>query len=452
MNPTPPPSSHSKAGKSLGFGPRILATALLAPAVLAGCATTLTVLPGEVPGIQEQLEADPGNPELLTRLALGLFARDDCERAAPVAQAALAGVPSNEIALLVAGECLERDGQYDEALSAYQAYLSEFGSDRGALAIGARAEIAARGRARALAVAAVERETTVQAEDAEATGVLPLLVVGDAALQPLSMGLAYMITTDLTLLERFRVVERLEIDALFDEMALSTTDRVDPDAAVRLGRMSGAGRLLQGSLVGQPDETASLNASVALANGEVVEATPLDGPLEDLLDLEKELVISLAEDLGYVLTDAERQRILANGPRNLKAFLAFSDGLVAEGQGLFAEAVDHYGAAARADPRFVAARRRLRLTTAVTATQNSGGQPGTVVDNVNDAVSEEERGSGVDSQLTALSNSILDLTGHQSERVPLTGDPIDSVVDPKRGPEFTSFVIDLLLRIPIPGR
>ncbi len=432
---------------------RSISIALMAAAVVCGgCATALTVDPSDLPMIERQLEADPTDASLLQRHAVGLYAAGDCGRAIPAGEAASRAAPSSEVGTLVQGMCLEQSQQYDRAISIYESYLEAYGRESGASAVAARAELAARALATQLAQAAIAGENPQRPADPETTGVLPLVIVGDSALDALSLGLAHMMTTDLSLLRRFPVVERLQLQALLDEMRLAATDRVDPQTAVRVGRMVGAGRLVQGSMIAQLEETTSLNASVVLTSGDVVQATGEEGATRDLLALEKQLVLSLAGDLGYVLTEAERQRILDNGPRNLRALLAFSDGLLAESHGDWATAAEHYGAALRADPSFTEARQRLQITAALAAMPPGFTAPlGTLGDELDRAVQDELRYAGVESQPGARIAGIIDLTGHQSERSP-PGDPIDIVVDPPRGPEPSSFLINFILRLQIPGR
>ena len=433
--------------------PCVLGVLMVGAGGMSACATSLSVHPSELPALERELDRSPTNGDLLERYAVGLFDSGDCERALPVGRAVLEHAPASEIGPLVVGGCLEEAGDHGAALVVYRDYIDANPSAPGASAVLARAELAARVEATRLARAALAEETAAgQPEDPEATGVLPVVIVGDSSLSALSLGLAHMLTTDLAILERFRVLERLQLQALMDEMELSQSDRVDPATAARVGRVLQAGRLVQGTMVGQPDQDATLSASVLMASGDMVEASDQQGPMRDLLRLEKELVLALADDLGYQLTEAERRRILESGPRNLRALIAFSNGLLAESRGNWAEAAEHYGAALRADPSFSEARQRLQVAVGVTTSSGPANVPvGSIGDDVDQAVRDQMRLSGVDSQGGVRLAGIIDLTGHQSERSP-PADPIDVIVDPPRGPEPSSFLIDLILTLRIPGR
>src|SRR2546422_9575601 len=76
--------------------------------------------------------------------------------------------------------------------------------------------------------------------------VLPLVIAGDSSFQPLSRGLAELLTTDLALIRTLRLLERLQIRAVLDELKLAESQRVDPVTAARVGRRLRAGRLWRG--------------------------------------------------------------------------------------------------------------------------------------------------------------------------------------------------------------
>src|SRR5207244_643443 len=76
---------------------------------------------------------------------------------------------------------------------------------------------------------------------------LPLVIAGDSGVQPLSRGLAELIATDLAYIRTLRLLERLQIGMLLDELKLGRSDRVDPATAARVGRLLRAERLVQGT-------------------------------------------------------------------------------------------------------------------------------------------------------------------------------------------------------------
>ncbi len=388
--------------------------------MIPGCATApVPVSPSEIPALQARLGANPRDVEARTRYSAALFASGDCERALTSAEEVLRVRPRSEVATLIAGQCLEGAGRFDEALDTYRRFRETYPDAPGAEAVRAREALATRAQARALVRDALAREEELGSRtDENALGVLPFTVSGDDELRPLSLGLAHIITTDLSLIERFPLVERVALAAVMEELKLAGSGRVDPATAARVGRLVGAGRLVQGSLVEGAEGSVDLSAAVALNTGEIVEPNGQRGDLQSLFRLEKQLVLGIAGDLGYELTAAERQRVLENGTQSLVAFLAFSRGLEAEERGDFAEAARYYGEAADADPDFIEARERHRTVAAIEVVADAApGDVTTVGEEVASATGAQAGPpSEVSSLGSALTSSVVDIAGTQAER------------------------------------
>lgn len=433
---------------------RSAAALVLAVSVSPGCASAPTrVSPSEIPTLEARLGADPGNAAARIRYAAALFTAGDCEGAQSNAETALRARPASEVGTLIVGECLEREGRLDEALATYRSFRESHPDASGVDAVAAREALAVRARARVAAREALARESSLgSVPGGDALGVLPFEVSGDEDLQPLSLGLANFVTTDLASIGRFPLVERVRLAAILDELNLTRSGRVDPATAARIGRLVRAGRLVQGSLVEDAEGSVELGAAVASGGGDIVEPGRQRGPLEDLLGLEKQLVLDIAGRLGYQLTEAERQRILENGTQSLVAFLAFSRGLDAEERGDYDAAARFYGEAVEADPDFVEARERQRLATAMGAVSRS--QPGDVV-NIGDQVASLLADFFTPSAIEgALTSAVVDIAGTQSERSTGGGDKrrIDDVnrTDPPT-PPYLLAIIRVVVTIPLGG-
>jgi tetratricopeptide (TPR) repeat protein len=324
------------------------------------------VSPNEIPALERQLTAAPDDGDLLLRYAAALYAAEQCDSARVVARKGMAAEPAKALGPLVLGQCLEQVGELEEAVAVYGGFLAAHPDRPGSSAVRARQSIARRERAVAVARSALAREAELAEVPAEPTtlAVLPIDIVGDSVYAPLSRGLAELLATDLALLQRFRMVERLQVGALLSEMELTQAGRVDATTAVRLGRMLRAGRMVQGLATIPPRGTTRLEATVVMSTGEVLAPARQSGKVKDLLDMEKELVVDIARQLGYQLSQAELQLILESGTRNLAAFLAFSRGLEAEDRGDYQAASQHYAEAVRADPGFDAAREAYQTSVA----------------------------------------------------------------------------------------
>ena len=353
----------------------------------AACAATPrpgAVTPAEIPTLLTQARQQPNNATVRFRLAAALMTAGRCDTAVVVARAGQLLAPADALGPLVLGGCQEKDGRYDLAFATYTDFAAQHPEARGVGAVRAKAQIALRTQAEQTARQALASESTLTslAPEPSTLAVLPVTISGDSSFQPLSRGLAELITSDLALVRSLRLLERVQIGALMDEMQLGQSQRSDPATAARVGRLLRAERMVQGVASITPDGPVRLSATVVRGDGTVRSGAQANGTFRQLLDLEKRLVFSLATQLGIQLTDAERQRILRQGPRNLAAFLAYSEGLDALDRGDYRAAAAAFSASVRADPSFQAAREHRQAAAAAPAVQASGGDVVTVVEAV----------------------------------------------------------------------
>jgi len=356
---------------------------LLFPLAFAGaCAPApkpAAVAPPEIPALIAQAQREPRNAALRFRLAAALAAARRCDTAVTVAHTAQLLEPDNVRGPLVVGWCQEQGGRYDAAIAAYSDFAAQHPTARGVAALRAKAQLALRASAERTAQQALAREAELaqQPPQSATVAVLPVLVSGDSTYQPLSRGLAELITTDLAYIRILRLLERLQIGVLLAELKLGASDRADPATAARVGKLLRVERMVQGVATIPPAATGSvqLTASVVSGSGVVRPVAPATGPFPRLLALEKQVVFGLAAQLGIQLTEAERQRILKEGPRNLAAFLAYSRGLEAMDGGDYAGAARRFGEATRADPSFRAAAADRQAAAAAPALRQAGADP-----------------------------------------------------------------------------
>ena len=316
----------------------------------------------------------PANAQL--RNAAALMAAGRCDTAVVVARAGQLLAPANAMAPLVLGGCQEKDGRYDLAFATYTDFAAQHPQARGIATVRAKAQLALRTQAEQTARQALASESTLTRLPPEPStlAVLPVTISagGDSTFQPLSRGLAELMTSDLALVRTLRLLERVQIGALLDELKLGQSQRGDPNTAARVGRLLRAERMVQGVASITPDGPVRLTASVVRGDGTVRSGAEANGTFKALLDLEKQLVFSLAAQLGIQLTEAERQRILRQGPRNLAAFLAYSQGLDALDRGDYRAAAAAFSASVRADPDFQAAQQQQQAAEAAPAVEAGG--------------------------------------------------------------------------------
>jgi len=340
------------------------------------------VTPAEIPTLKAQATQQPRNPRIRFRLAAALMAAGQCDSAIVVANAGQMLAPAEALGAMVVGGCQEKDGRYDLAFATYTDFANRYPQAHGIAAVRALAQLALRTQATQTAKLALARESTLTslAPEPSTIAVLPLMIAGDSSLQPLSRGLAELMVSDLAMVRSLRLLERIQIGALLDEMKLGQSGRADSSTAARVGRLLRAERMVQGVAAITPNGPVRMSATVVRADGMVRSGAQANGTFKQLLDLEKQLVFGLATELGIQLTDAERERILRQGPRNLVAFLAYSQGLEAMDRGDYRAAAGAFAAAVRSDPSFQAAREHQQAAEAAPAVQASPGDVVTVVE------------------------------------------------------------------------
>jgi len=341
-----------------------------------------------------------------------------CDTAVVVANVGQTLAPGQALGAMVIGGCQEKDGRFDLAYATYTDFANRYPQARGVAAVRALGQLALRTQAAQTAKLALARESTLtsQAPEPSTLAILPVTIAGDSSLQPLSRGLAEMMTSDLAMVRSLRLLERVQIGTLLDELKLAQSARTDPATAARVGRLLRAERMVQGVAAITENGPVRMAAAVVSGDGTVRSGAQANGTFKQLLELEKQLVFGLATQLGIQLTDAERQRILRQGPKNLAAFLAYSEGLEALHRGDYRAAAAAFGAAARADPSFQAAQQQQQAAAAAPAVQASPGDVVTVVEAVAQLTTPSEPAS-----VGALQQATAELTPTLNDAVTQTG-------------------------------
>jgi hypothetical protein len=415
--------------------------------------------PSEIPALRSAFEADPADAETAQRLAASLAAADRCDEASAVA-AGVTPTGTRSWPVLVTGRCQEAEGAMESAIATYESYLANYGDSDGAVAVRGRLYVA-REQAAVSRVRGVDPAELGPGPD-DVVAVLPLRVVGPESYGALGRGLAAQINSDLLLLDRFRLVERMELQAILDELTLARSPYADSTTAPAFGRIVQAGNLVSGTVQAPVGETVGLRADVVAATGELNQTRSRTAPSQQLLALEKEVVFDIAGLLGYTVSQAERTRILENGTQNLQAFLAYSEGLEFADQGQWAAAATSFAEAQRIDPDFVEARRMLETSVgAEAASLGDGGlvqSSGELADEVDAVAAGEPDGpDAVDGFFTSTINDIAPTQGELAVG-PTTDAPgsgttgtVGTILNPSLPPPTPPRPVTIPVRIRIPG-
>ena len=192
--------------------------------------------------------------------------------------------------------------------------------------------------------------------------VLPL--TGGVGMEGLGFALSEMLTRDLALVPRLRVVERARLDAVLKELGLAASGRVAPQSVPRAGQLVGAERVLSG-VVSRTPNGASVDVSVLnvqLGTTELVFSERI--ALNALIDGQERLAQQTFEKLGIALSPAERERLAKRPTRRVDALIAFGNGRRAEAMGNMTQARQFYAQAVKLDPNFKEAADALSPTEA----------------------------------------------------------------------------------------
>lgn len=215
-------------------------------------------------------------------------------------------------------------------------------------------------------------------------GVLPFDASrADTALTSLGYGIADLVATDLAIIRRLRVVERLRLGEVMREQNLALGAGFDPSRAPAVGQLMKANRLVAGALL--PGDRNSLLFEARILN---VESGVVDTAIRhtadpvDILDAQKQITFGLLARMGVELTPRERSIIEQRPTKNLSAVLAYGQGVEEELNGNFAAARRAFRRAAELDPSFRRATERLQQSEVV-AIQSQGRLVQDVVDVVN---------------------------------------------------------------------
>lgn len=319
--------------------------------------------PEDIRSLEAQLRDRPTHRDVRTILGAAYLENGQPEAALEVLEP-ITGSGPELLALLTRGGALEDLGRFDEARETYDRLLRLAGTGNPELRHAAEARVALV-RRRQLE-ADVRRSLAREAELAERPSEMGTVAVfpfifdgGDPRYQPLGRALAEMVVTDLGAIDRIRVLERLRVQLLLDELILADLRRVDPRrvdpaTAARSGRILGAAQVIQGRIEGDADGVSVVATLVPTRVDAVLASVEDRDGLPAFFDLQERLVLTLLEEMRIQPTPAERERIQQRPTESLEAILLFGRGLEAGDRGDFAAAAHYLRQAREADPAFAA--------------------------------------------------------------------------------------------------
>lgn len=202
---------------------------------------------------------------------------------------------------------------------------------------------------------------------------------GGPTYDALKVGLAQMLITDLLGTEGVTVVERAQLQAILDELALGHDGVVDPKTAAKVGKLSGAQWMVLGTYFELGGTLFVQSRLVDVETGVLLEAFKVQGEPSGFLDLEAELARKYEAALRTLAAAdpaapapkprtraddgatgaASPTEVVAPDAKALDAAIAFSEGLILLDGKDVPRAREAFERAVAADPRLDDARDAL---------------------------------------------------------------------------------------------
>ncbi|NIP42911.1 MAG: tetratricopeptide repeat protein [candidate division Zixibacteria bacterium] len=273
-------------------------------------------------------------------------------------QAAILAPEDGSVNLFL-GLSYERLGELEQAADIYRAFLDEHPDEE----ISGRI----RHRVRYLTDKAIQQEVNriISQEKSIKTEEIPdntLAVLGfnpgnlTPRYAPLARGLSELLIIDLSSVPELKVVERLKLQAIMDEIQLTRSEYFDKDRVPRVGKLIGASKIVSGQLSQEGDDEVVIESGViGVKDGFVDYPEDVEGDLQRFFALQKNVARNVLSTLGYELSPEEEEEFLAQPTSSFQAFLSYSLGLQYMDQGMYSLAQEQFDNALAADPDFALA-------------------------------------------------------------------------------------------------
>jgi tetratricopeptide (TPR) repeat protein len=301
-------------------------------------------------------KADSGDFRIQREMGIACHRKRQFDRAIPLLLKAFLADTADGRTLFYLGTAFEAVGDIPHAFDIYRRY-QDAGPDHDVRkAIQARLTGLSRRQMDADAKAVLAQEASINpASIPDSTlAVLYFRNLGKKRdLDPVQKGLADMLITDLSKTPKVKVLERVRMQSMLEELGLGKTGLVSESSAPRVGRLLGAAKLVNGTFIDLTQDGLRIDAGFVLVKrGNPLAPSKVQGKLAEFFRMEKNLVFSILDQLGISLSQSERDEIAVIPTENLLAFLAYCNGLDCEDKGLYKDAESNYQKASELDPGF----------------------------------------------------------------------------------------------------
>jgi tetratricopeptide (TPR) repeat protein len=310
-----------------------------------------------------QLEKSPDKAELWRKLGISYFQLERYDEALTALTKASTLDPNDAPSVVYRGMIHEQKGQLDQAKNLYQSYLAFGKQDRLTQEVRYRLRWIEDNGLQKVVDQAVRNEKNVNISEIPKNSVAIIRFNVDSLspqLKSLGRGLAELVYTDLSYVPDLKLVERLELTRLQDELKLSQSEFSDKFYAPRIGKIVGAAKIITGQVTQVDGEHVGIDCGIIDVGPGLAEYPGRqEGKLAEAFAMQKKLTLSIIQKLGYEITPAVKNQIDKSPTESFLALLAFSRGLDYADQGLYPLAEAEFKTALAEDPHFDIAKQQL---------------------------------------------------------------------------------------------
>lgn len=180
-------------------------------------------------------------------------------------------------------------------------------------------------------------------------------------MEPLRKGLADMFITEFSKINQFQVIERANLQQIFEEMKLGQSGALDNSTAQQVGKMLGAQNLILGSFMLMLDGKLRIDLRlVETETGITLKAEEETGSPKELSTMVDNLLKKSLSNMNVKLSQDENQSLKEKDNKNFDAALYYARGLEYEDAKDYVNARKMYMMAIKASPKYMRARVRLK--------------------------------------------------------------------------------------------
>jgi len=220
-----------------------------------------------------------------------------------------------------------------------------------------------------------EQNLSVANISPKSVAVFPFTYQGrDKRFAALGTGIGEMMITDLSQVNNLKVIERIRLQTMLNEISMGQSGMVKESTAPRFGKLLGAAKIVHGDY----DILDNKNLQMDVAFWDVKKnyfpgLTSQKDALRNIFKMEKDMVFSLIHEMGIELSAKEKIKIQQIPTKSMQAFLSYCMGLEMEDAGQFNKAAKYFQQAVQKDPNFKKAAQQIETNQTLAAVSKTEG-------------------------------------------------------------------------------